>query len=143
MINLLKCDEKKALELYTNRLASLTRYGLVLKGRAILVKYDDFIDRTDEILAILTRFFGLDSPLTANYATHRMTARIPGVGDPSNNIRSGRVIRTQAHNDIIISSATLDAGTAAFSECRERLHSVVSQANGEFWSDEAPQLFNE
>jgi hypothetical protein len=141
MMDLLKCDEKKSLDLYTNRLALLTSYGLLLGGRAMLVNYNDLVDRTNETLAALTYFFELDLPLSPNYVTHRMTARIPGFGDPSNNIKSGRIVRTPARDSLAISNETLSAGLAAFCKCRARLHSIVSQAidQGECRPDEAPK----
>lgn len=140
MMNLFKCDERNALDRYTERLTSLTQYGSLLERRAMLVEYDGLVDRTDETLAALTRFFDLKSPLTSSYATHRMTARIPGVGDPSNNIKSGRVVRIPVHDAVTISDATLRSGEAAFRKCRERLHSVVSHAidHAGFRLDEAP-----
>jgi hypothetical protein len=94
----------------------------------MLVEYDDLVDQTHETLAALTRFLGLNSPLTPNYETHRMTARIEGFGDPSNNIKSGRVMRTPSHDSVTVSKAALVAGTTAFDNCRERLRSVVCYA---------------
>jgi hypothetical protein len=141
MITLFKCSEQDALDRYTDRLAALTRYGLVLKERAMLVEYDDLVDRTDSTLAGLTRFFDLESPLKSNYATHRMTARIPGVGDPSDNIKSGQVIRTSGHDDIAISNTALSSGMAAFCKCRDQLHLIAEAIDhAEFRPDEASGL---
>lgn len=126
MMNLLKCQEKEALEVYSNRLESLTKYGLLLGERGVLVEYDDLVDQPEKTLAALTRFFGLDSPLTPTYATHRMTRRVAGFGDPSTNIRAGKIIRTPSH-EITISKDTLIAAAHAFDKCRRQLKTVTAQ----------------
>ena len=136
MVKLLKCEEKEALDLYVKRLDPLIQYGLLLRGRAMLVEYDHLIDHTEETLAAITGFFGLNSPLTPNYATHRMTARVPGFGDPSTNIKTGRVVRTSSHDDITISNDTLIAGASAFRKCRDQLQSAMTPS---FRPDGAPR----
>jgi hypothetical protein len=120
MMNLRVWQEKQALDLYVNRLEALTRYGMLLRERALLVEYDDLIDHTDDTLTALTSFLDLELPLTSNYSTHRMTGKVPGFGDPSNNIKIGRVVRTPKH-EITISNDTLIAAASAFRKCREQL----------------------
>jgi hypothetical protein len=124
MVNLGLWDEKQALELYVNRLEALGRYGLLLKDRAALVEYDELIDHTEHTLAALTSFLSVDSPLTSNYATHRMTARVVGYGDPSDNIKTGQIVRTPDHQ-ITISEDTLIAAACAFHNTRRRLQTVT------------------
>jgi Sulfotransferase family len=125
-IKMLECQEQEALEVYIKRLDELTRYGRQLGARAVLVQYDDLVDRPEETLAALTSFLGLRSPLTPNYTTHRMTGRIGGYGDPSDNIKTGQIIRTASHG-IAISNDTLAAATRAFHKCRAELQSAAVQ----------------
>jgi hypothetical protein len=126
-MHLLKCQEHQALEVYKKRLDELTHYGLLLKERALLVEYDDLVDCTEQALDAITRFLGLGSPLTPTYTTHRMTGRVKGYGDPSNNIKTGHIIRTRGH-EIAISQDTLVAATDAFRRCREELHTAEVQS---------------
>jgi hypothetical protein len=126
-MKMLKCQEQEALEVYVKRLDELTQYGLLLGERAILVQYDDLLDRTEETLAALTRFLGLQSPLTPTYATHRMTGRVEGYGDPSNNIKAGQIIRTASHG-IAISNDTLVAATHAYRKCQAELNAAAVQS---------------
>ena len=93
-----RVDEKVALREYVNRLATLARYGAILRQRAILVEYDDLVDRTDDTLNSLTRFLGASPSFTPNYATHKGTGKL---GDDSENIFAGRVIRTHRHENRI------------------------------------------
>jgi len=125
MMNLGLWNENQALDLYVNRLAALTQYGLLLGDRALLLEYDDLVDRADHTLAALTSFLGLESPLRQNYATHRMTGRTEGHGDPSNNIKLGQIIRTPGH-DVTISKDTLTAAARAFHNYREQLRTTVA-----------------
>ena len=119
MMKLLTCQEDEALDLYISRLKALTQYGLLLRERALLVEYDDLVDRPNQTLAALADFLGLDTPLLPTYATHRMTAR-EGYGDPSNNIRVGHILRTPTH-EISISGDTLIAAVRAYHDCHEQL----------------------
>ena len=109
-----------ALECYVGRLAQISNYGRILGDRAMLVEYEDLVDRTHETLLGLTQFFGLSAPFLANYATHTATGK---VGDPSNNIATGRIMRTRAH-EIEIDGATLAAASRAFVKCRRQLVSA-------------------
>ena len=117
-------QEKEALQHYINRLEELARYGSLLRERAFLVEYDNLVDQSDHTLAKLTNFLGLDSPLSATYGIHRMTGRIYGLGDNSNNIKVGRIIRTPGH-DVTISKDTLTIATRAFHNCRAQLQNVT------------------
>lgn len=117
-------QEAQGLKNYVSRLETLTRYGMVLRERALAVEYDDLIDHSAETLARITEFLGLMSPLVANYATNRMTGRVAGIGDPSNNIKAGRVTRTPKH-EIPLSAETLSIASAAYLECQGQLQRLV------------------
>ena len=119
-MKMLKCEEQAALDVYIRRLETLTGYGQLLGDRALLVQYDDLVDRTEETLAAVTGFLGLDSPLTSTYATHRMTGRVEGYGDPSNNIKAGQIIRTQSH-ELALGRDTTIAAARAYCECQAAL----------------------
>ena len=65
--------------------------------------------------------------LTPDYSTHRMTGRVGGNGDPSGNIKAGRIIRTPSH-EVAVSMATIGAATRAFDKCRAQLQNVAPLA---------------
>jgi Sulfotransferase family len=123
-------QETQALRNYVNRLEMLSRYASVLGQRASLVDYDDLVDHTEETLAALTKVLDLDPPLSPYYATHRMTGRVAGIGDPSENIKTGRIIRTPKH-EIAISEETLIAATTAYRKCREKLRTITKTVDDE------------
>lgn len=119
-------QEKEALDYYINRLAELSQYGTVLGKRALLVEYDNLVDRPEKTLATLTAFFGVDQAFSVNYRTHRMTGQD---GDPSKNIQLGRIIRTQSH-DVDISPDVLSRARMAFENCRRHLLNAGVQFAG-------------
>jgi hypothetical protein len=123
-MDMLKCREQEALQVYVKRLGELSQYGRLLGNRAMLMRYDDLVDRSQEALAELTYFLGLASPLTPTYTTHRMTARAVGNGDPSDNIKAGRIIRTGRHG-IPISDDALDAAMQAYHNCQAELYAAA------------------
>ena len=126
MLKLSIWSEDEALQIYTNRMAQLSHYGTLLGRRALLVEYDKLVDHSETTLSKITDFLDLNSPLTSIYATHRMTARVPGYGDPSPNIKVGRIVRTPEH-DINISCATLLTAQRAFQNCRSVVSAETAQ----------------
>jgi hypothetical protein len=136
MVSLSVWHEKQALDLYISRLESLSRYGLLLGNQALLIEYDDLVDQISTTLTALTRFLNLDSPLMETYTTHRQTGRA-GWGDPSENIKSGRIVRTPDH-DVTLSEETLRRARMAFQECQTQLRATVTLAfNRASWQKEA------
>jgi hypothetical protein len=114
--------EKDAMNIYMKRLGVLAAYGLVLKRRAWLVEYDDLVGRTEETLAGITNFLGVNPPFEPMYNTRRTTRR---VGDPSSNILRGRVARTPGHAHPV-SDEALSEMRHAFLTCRRQLLGAAS-----------------
>jgi hypothetical protein len=143
MMKLFQCHESEALTLYVERLEALSHYGLLLKKRAHLVQYDDLVDHTNQTLAGLSKFIGLESPFRSTYAAHRMTGSA-GFGDSSPHINSGHVIRTPA-NAMPIGEDSLIVATRAFVKCREQLEQVTFQVTGypEMTTASAPRQASE
>jgi hypothetical protein len=127
MASLKLWPERQALDLYTDSLNRLTHYSTILRQRALLVEYDDLVDKADITLGNITEFLGLSPPLTQNYATHRMTARIDGFGDPSPNIKKGEIVRTPRHK-IEIRSDIIATATDCYNNCRPKILSHVSKS---------------
>jgi hypothetical protein len=117
LIALFGWNEGMALECYVERLTQISRYGGNLRDRAMLVEYDDLVDKTEETLALLTQFFDVAPPLTSNYSKSKVTGKM---GDPSKNIFSGRIIRTRGHENNL-SAEVMTNANAAFHKCRREL----------------------
>jgi hypothetical protein len=75
---------------YVERLSQLTRLAQAFGKRAAFVESEMLMSRTDETLAFLQDFLGLDSPLDRRYRSFSKTGK-PGYGDPSEMIHSGEI----------------------------------------------------
>jgi hypothetical protein len=124
IMKLLKCPESQAVEAYVSRLETLTRYGLLLRNRALLVEYDNLVNNGGDMLAVITSFLDLNSPLVESYATHRMTGRVIGYGDPSENIKIGHIVRT-ANHEASLSEDALTTAARAFGQCQSQLSAAT------------------
>ena len=81
-----------AVRYYVERLARIDRYGELAGARAAFVEAERLIAETGAVLAELTRFLGLATPLEPTYRRFPLSGRV-GHGDPSPNILAGRVLR--------------------------------------------------
>jgi hypothetical protein len=109
--------EKEALEYYVKRLSDLVGYARVLKEQALFLEYADLQDHAEETVAALTSFFGVTCPFKTRYEMFRMTG---GHGDPSGNIRAGRIIQPKPH-EVAISDDSITRASIAYEECRKQL----------------------
>ena len=80
-----------AVSYYIDRLAGIVATGARAGSRALFVASESLVDDTDAALARIARWLGLASPLESRYRTFPLTGA-PGLGDPSPNIRTGRVL---------------------------------------------------
>jgi hypothetical protein len=113
------------LDYYVARLAQLVRYGAQLGSSAHFVESDRLIGETDAVLADLSRWLALDEPLTSEYQTFPLTG-VFGHGDPSPNIKAGRVVasaadRRQGYAPVGLPPDVLERGEAAYIACRSAL----------------------
>ncbi|MEX5730227.1 hypothetical protein Ga0609869_003580 [Rhodovulum iodosum] len=93
-------DEAKlahAADYYINRLGEICAFiGALPAGLPCLtVRYDSLVAHPQEDLGRLTAFLGLRQPLSEQYRLTSTTGKW-GVGDGSENIRSGRILRREA-----------------------------------------------
>jgi hypothetical protein len=77
---------------YVARLGQLDRYSGLLGARAAFVEAERLIADTDAVLAELTRYLELATPLSPAYSQFKHTGK-RGLGDPGKNILTGRVLR--------------------------------------------------
>lgn len=106
--------EADALAYYCERLRGLTASAEAVRDRcALLVRYEELVERTDHVLAAMRGFFGVAEAFSTTYKTHRKTG-IGGFGDPSTNILSGRVVRTPPPTGVVVGQETLAVAKAAF-----------------------------
>lgn len=104
-----------AFEYYSDRLESIRALSDVLpSGSALALRYRDLIDRTPAALSSLADHLDLSQPLRETYQPNLRS----GAGDPSANLQSGRILRTDkliAHDANIrdVASSESEAAFAA------------------------------
>jgi hypothetical protein len=91
---------------YTERLEQLTQFAEAIddRGRSLLVTHEQLLTRTPETFRTLESFLDLSEPLREDYKILPTTGQ-PGVGDPSANIRLGRISRSLPRKHIELSPA--------------------------------------
>lgn len=77
---------------YVTRLKGLDRESESAGASAAFVEAERLIADTDTVLAELTRYLGLATPLSPVYSLFKHTGE-RGLGDPGKNILAGRVLR--------------------------------------------------
>lgn len=78
------------------------------------------IDDTDRLLERLSTFLDLKSPLRSDYQTFAQTGK-KGAGDPSENIKSGTILRDRPRANLEFPSDLIEAADAAYAESRREL----------------------
>ncbi|MEJ0035109.1 MAG: sulfotransferase [Gammaproteobacteria bacterium] len=130
---------------YIERLSQLAQFARAFGKRAAFVESETLMARTDETLAFLQDFLGLDSPLERRYRSFSKTGK-PGYGDPSEMIHSGEIgsRRDEQRPHYSIPPALLAQAVTAHSEClsacRQNCAPVSAMGEGEESSDEGLQL---
>jgi len=113
-------NEKNATEYYCARLSRLTEYAQILDGSYFFIESDDIVNNTDTVLNELSNWLNLDSPLENSYSIFGNTGK-PGHGDPSNNILSRKITKTDSNSDIIVSQELLQTANSSYQQCKETL----------------------
>lgn len=97
---------------YVKRLQALESYEPHLAPRLAFVASERLVDAPDEVLGGLSRWLGLAQPLVPTYRTYPTTGR-NGLGDPSEYIRAGRVLRDHERVDPVRDAIEVPADTLA------------------------------
>ncbi len=88
-----------ALDYYVNRLATLTRYAEILgRERGALVEYEQILADSQAVFALLQDFLGTRAGFSEQYQVTATTG-MRGVGDSSEQIKAGRIVRKERRLD--------------------------------------------
>jgi hypothetical protein len=115
----------KAVDYYVQRLTALARLaeGAIRQGRAISMTHDDLIQNTSAELERMRKFLGLETGFSEFYKLHDFTGRR---GDPSSNIRAGRIVRECALSLLDIPASEAERAWTAF---RTYERSIIGSSN--------------
>lgn len=113
---------KEALSYYVERLERVQKILKVHDSSFAFATYEDLTERTDETLRTVSEYLTLDEMLTPTYDTMWSTGE-PGIGDPSQNIKEGRIRSTKT------SSYNVDLDPGIIGRAREQYYEFCSFCN--------------
>lgn len=116
-----KANLEKELDYYCSQLTYMQSIGELLGEKAMFVEAETLKKEPEQLLAALQQWLDLDQPFQTEYETFRHSGK-KGYGDPSEKIRSGKIIRdTSRYDAIAIEPAILEKAQKAYDECRGAL----------------------
>lgn len=107
---------------YVERVARLA-HEAEKAGTSFYFDAETIVDDTDRLLSRLTDFLGLNEQLSHQYQTFEQTGTA-GAGDPSNNIKSGVILRDREQSKMQVPDDLLQIASTAYDQARARLISV-------------------
>jgi hypothetical protein len=118
-------DPVRVVDYYVARLERMEQLGRQLGSASLYVDAERLVGDTDAVLARLTQWPGLATPLSREYRIFPLTG-MRGHGDPSPNIKTGRVVadsgeRHRNYVQVAIPQDALAPAKAAYDACRDVL----------------------
>ncbi len=110
----------KASDYYCRRLSYLTDYAETFNGDGFFLESDELLNNTDHVLKELTEWLDLNKSLTSYYKKFNNTGK-PGHGDPSENIQTGKLIKTKSYPNIEIPLEILQIAVSSYEKCKNSL----------------------
>ncbi len=114
----IKTDEASATEYLVQRLTTLQQYAqnLAPDKRCLLLTYRELLHCTQPALDLLQDYLQLQHPLSEQYRVTNTTGAF-GIGDKSEQIRSGRIVAPTKLPDKPLSAETLASVQAVHTQC--------------------------
>ncbi|MCP2732490.1 sulfotransferase domain-containing protein [Limnofasciculus baicalensis] len=111
-------NENQAIEYYSTRLATLEKYAKLIdnKKRSLFITHEQILDNTQSVFKVMQDFLEVKQPFSEEYQVLSMTGT-RGIGDYSENIKSGRIIRKNKTSETAISSELIAQGLQSFAQC--------------------------
>ncbi len=117
-------SEQQALEYYRSRLNKLGAQAKQInsKDNSLFVTYEQFTNKTDHTLSVISQFLELDQPLSSTYTRKAATRRYGfGSGDESKSIDAGRILNNVTKRHVQISDEVLLEAKEVYQQCHSAL----------------------
>lgn len=118
-------DPLKVVQYYSDRLNRLIDIASKRQAGALFVKAEDIINRTTVTLGSITQYLDLNTPIDPEYNVFKFTGQ-PGYGDPSDNIKQGRILpgTDTKYPKIAIPEAYMEMAQQAYENCNKQLEKM-------------------
>ena len=113
-------DPEVAVSYYCDRLSGLKDFAKRLRHKYFFIESNDLIDKTDSVLASMSQWLALETPLNKEYSKFDKTGQHRH-GDPSQNINAGVIKSTKGYPDTVIDSSLLSKAEEAYRICIDSL----------------------
>ena len=115
-------SEAKALNYYIERLAKLEEHAQFInnKSHSIFIRQEQILDNTTVVFQALQTFLDTNTGFSEKYDLHKTTG-MRYVGDQTENIKSGRIIRQKRKLDIQIADLTIEKAMESYQKCCQTL----------------------
>lgn len=115
-------DENKALNYYIERLAKLEEHAQFIndKNRSLFIQQEQILEDTDKVLQALQSFLDTKIGFSEKYEVQRTTG-MRYIGDQTENIKSGRIIRQKRNLNIEVAETTVEKAMESYQQCCQTL----------------------
>ena len=115
-------NEKKALNYYMDRLAKLEEHAQFInnKNRSLFIQQEQILDDTDKVFQALQNFLDTETGFSERYELQKTTG-MRYVGDRTENIKSGRIVREKRKLAIEIADYTVETAMKSYQKCCQTL----------------------
>jgi len=111
-------SESETLEHYIKRLSKLEDYAKLInsKERSLFITHDQLLNNTELVFGQLQKFLDVKTPFSEEYEVLRTTGQ-RGIGDSSENIKAGRILRGDRQPSTTIDPSLVEKGLWAYEQC--------------------------
>jgi hypothetical protein len=115
-------NEDQALEYYIHRLGTLENYAKLINSqeKSLLITHEQLVNQSPLVFQSLQSHLKTHVGFSEEYQVLKTTGT-RGIGDSSENIKAGRIIKKVRKLEIPISDRVLDKARFAFDRCQENL----------------------
>lgn len=113
---------EEAAAYYCSRANTLSHYSRILGKRAFYIDSDSLIQETDRVLASLSSWLELKSPLQKDYSLFENTGK-RHFGDSSSNIRTGQLQTDLPEHVVPLPESLVEEVNESYRKCLELLQS--------------------
>ena len=121
-------SEQKAVDYYCQRLECLVNYAKIIDNpsHCLLITYEQLLNNSDQIFQQLQQFLKTKQGFSGTYQVLRTTG-MRGIGDSSENIKAGRIIKPKKSNHFSLSEKAIARTKAVFAHCKQELEQRCMQ----------------
>jgi hypothetical protein len=115
-------NEAHALGYYTSRLATLENYAKLInsKEKSLFITHAQVLNQSELVFTSLQNYLETKTGFSEEYQVLKTTGT-RGIGDSSENIKAGKIIKQARKLDIKISDSVLAQAQKAYDQCYETL----------------------